>query len=315
MSRTELLADIAEKYFLDGLTQAEIAAQVGVTRSMISRMLTEARQRGIVKIQICRPLEVDRALGRALAETYGLVDAQVVVVVSEGASARLGRLGEAAARMLAHLLKADGSLGLAWGTGVRAAVNAIQVDAPVPLKVVQLVGALGARNEDYDGHAVVQQLVEKIGGEGFYLNAPFLMENPETVQALTNIPSIRETLEMGRTCDLALVGVGSTEAANSSFYQAGYIPLEDLRVLQASGAVGDVCGLHFDVHGRPVGQAFTSRTVTISQDGLLEIPVRIGVAGGQGKVRPILGALRGRYINHLVTDTITAAELLNVSSS
>ena len=315
MSRTELLADIAEKYFLDGLTQAEIAVQVGVTRSMISRMLTEARQKGIVKIQICRPLEVDRALGRALVEAYGLVDARAVLVGSEDPPARLGRLGEAAARMLAPFLKPDSSLGLAWGTGVRTAVNALQVDGPVPLKIVQLVGALGARNEDYDGNAVVQQLVEKIGGEGFYLNAPFLMENPETVQALTNIPSIRETLEKGRTCDLALVGVGSTEEANSSFYQAGYIPLEDLRVLQESGAVGDVCGLHFDVDGRAVGQDFTSRTVTISQEGLLEIPVRIGVAGGPGKVRPILGALRGRYINHLVTDTLTAAELLKYSSS
>jgi DNA-binding transcriptional regulator LsrR (DeoR family) len=178
------------------------------------------------------------------------------------------------------------------------------------LKIVQLVGAPGARNEDYDGHAVVQLLAEKIGGEGFYLNAPFLMENPETVRALCNVSSIRETLDLARQCDLALVGIGSTQEENSSFFQAGYISIDELRGLQEAGAVGDVCGLHFDIEGQPVGQEFSARTVTISAEGLREIPLRIGVAGGPGKVNSILGALRSGYINYLVTDSAAAAALL-----
>jgi DNA-binding transcriptional regulator LsrR (DeoR family) len=310
MGRIDLLADIAEKYFLDGLNQAEIAAQVGVTRSMISRMLTEARQKGIVKIQICRPLGFDRELGRALVETFGLMDAQVIEARTGEASVQLDRLGEAAARVLTRFIAPGWKLGLAWGTSVRATGNALQVHSPMPLKIVQLVGALGARNEDYDGHAVVQLLAEKFGGEGFYLNAPFLMESPETVRALSNVSSVRETLELGRECDLALVGIGSTREENSSFFQASYISMEELRDLQDAGAVGDVCGLFFDIDGNAVGQSFSSRTVTISSEGLLAIPIRIGVAGGLGKVFPILGALRSGFINHLVTDRAAAAALL-----
>ncbi len=310
MDRIDILADIAEKYFLDGLTQAEIAKQVGVTRSMISRMLTEARQKGIVRIQICWPLGVDRELGRTLTETFGLLDAQIVEIRVGEVKMPLDRLGEVAARVLSRFLAPDCKLGVAWGTAVRATVNALQAEAPMPLKIVQLVGAMGARNEDYDGHAVVQLLAKKIGGEGFYLNAPFLTENAETVQALSHVRNIRETLDLGSQCDLALVGIGSTREENSSFFQAGYISSDELRELQDAGAVGDVCGLHFDVNGHPVGQEFSSRTLTISPDNLREIPIRIGVAGGPGKVNSILGALRSGYINFLVTDSAVAAALL-----
>ena len=72
-----LLADVAEMYYLEGKIQSEIAETVGVTRSMISRMLTEARENGIVEIRIHRPLQSEPELANALKERFGLMDALV----------------------------------------------------------------------------------------------------------------------------------------------------------------------------------------------------------------------------------------------
>jgi deoxyribonucleoside regulator len=109
-----------------------------------------------------------------------------------------------------------------------------------------------------------------------------------------------------------LAGIGSTPPKYSSYYLAGYVPIEELNQLVQAGAVGDVCGLHFDLQGDEVCQTFCERLVTISKEDLFEIPERMGIAGGPGKVQPALGALRGGYINTLVTDDQTARQILTL---
>jgi deoxyribonucleoside regulator len=308
--RINLLADVAEMYYLDGKTQSQIAKRVGVTRSMVSRMLTEARRQGIVEINIRRPLRLDRNLEEALNQCFGLKQTCVVVIRSNDGESRLHHLGAAAARLLKEYLKPNIVLGLSWGTAVSATVDALEIEAQTPVKIVQLVGALGSRNKAYDGHGLVARLEQKLGGEGFYLNAPYLMESAETARALLENKGVRETVELGKQSDLALMGIGSTDPRYSSFYIAGYLTLDELNQVRESGAVGDVCGLHFNPAGEPAALDFQDRLVTIDRRDLLNIPIRIGVAGGPGKVEAILGALRGGYVNHLVTDNQAARELI-----
>lgn len=185
------------------------------------------------------------------------------------------------------------------------------MEGPLPIKIVQLVGALGARNTEYDGHALVARLAEKLDGEAHYLNAPFLCPNPKTASILLKTKGIQETIVLGRNSDIALLGVGSISPKVSSYYLAGYVPLAELKKLSQEGAVGDVAGVHFDLNGRNVCSSFCKRLVTINKDDLASIPLRIGVAGGQGKVEPILGALRSSYIKFLVTDGDTAKAVLH----
>lgn len=310
--RADLLADVSEMYFLQGKNQSQIAKKVGVTRSMVSRMLTDARRLGIVEIHICRPLESERDLELALVERFGLQGAFVLTQQNRDEERLLQDLGTAGAHMLAKVLAPNKILGLAWGTAISATVDAVQVAEPLPLKVVQLVGAVGARNKEFDAHALVQRLAQKLGGEGYYLNAPFFVENPETVRALFATASLRETLAVAEKCDLALLGIGSTEPKYSSFYKAGYVTRDVIQALRQAGAVGDVCGWHFDVHGNPLDLEFHRRIVSLGIENLSVIPIRIGVAGGAGKVRPVLGALRGKLINVLVTDGIVAREVLRL---
>lgn len=313
--RASLLADVAEMYYLEQKNQAEIAKAVGVTRSMISRMLTEAREHGIVEIRIQRPLQSDPELENALKEQFGLKDV-FVVVTSHRSGERLTRtLGSAGAQVLKRYLAPQKTLGLAWGTSISASVDAFETAEPMPMKVVQLVGAMGARNMEYDGHDLVARITEKLGGEAYYLNAPYLCQNAEMAKSLLETKSVRETITVGKKTDVALLGVGTTTPEYSSFYLAGYVTHRELDDLRKVGGVGDVCGLHFDIKGQPACDDFCERLVSIRRSDLLSIPVRLGVAGGEGKAEAILGALRSKYVNVLVVDNITARKALKLAKS
>ncbi len=308
--RDSLLADVAEMYYLEERGQAEIARTVGVTRSMISRMLKEARAKGIVEVRVRRSLQREHELEIALVERFALQAAFVVTMQPASRERVLSYLGKAGAQTLVRYLVPGSTLGIAWGTTISAAVDALDVEEPLGVKIVQLVGALGARNDVYDGHALVMRLAEKLGGEAYYLNAPFLCPNPETAESLRRTQSIRDTLELGKQARVALVGIGSAAPQYSSYYLAGYVSSKEQTRLQRAGAVGDVCGIHFDLRGQDVCGDFCARSVTICKEDLFNIPVRIGVAGGAGKVKPVSGALRGGYVNVLVTDAITARQVL-----
>jgi len=313
--RASLLAEIAELYYLEGKDQAEIANSVGVTRSMISRMLKEARQSGIVEVRIHRSMESDPGLESELQQRFALKRVHVTRGDPSRSASLVKQLGAAAAQVLAEYLTPGIIIGLAWGISIGATVDAFDARRRVPARVVQLAGALGARNAEYDGYGLVQRFAQKIGGESYFLNAPCYCPTPEMVQSLLETPAIRETVELGRQAGVALLGVGSTQRKYSSFYRSGYIPSQEIDRLHELGAVGNVCGTHFNILGESVCEDFSQHLIVIRKEDLLGIPVRLGVSGGPGKAVPILGALRGGFLNVLVTDAATARKVLELSAT
>ncbi len=311
--REDLLAFVGELYYLEGMNQTEVARVVGVTRSMVSRMLTEARSKGLVEINVHRPVSRDGEMENALKEKFNLNGACVLLQLSHHDPRFLNRLGALAAQSLSELLKPGLLMGVVWGTSVSATIDALQCIEEMRdygVNIVQLVGALGSRTRAYNGYEMVRRSAKFLGGEGYFMNAPFFLNSLETVRALMENKSISETLHRARQCDVALLGVGSPYPEFASFYLAGDMSKSELDELIETGAVGGICGLHFDVNGEIVAKDFSKRSVTIGVDDLMNIPVRLGVSGGTAKVKPILGALRGGYITHLVTDTITARQVI-----
>lgn len=308
--RTDLLADVAEMYFLQGKNQSEIAKSVGMTRSNVSRILTEARQSGIVQIQINRPLKENSILAQQLIDRFQLVDARIIEV--DQTQHLLTRLGQMGGKTLTDYLKPGWIVGTSWGTAINATVDELELSSPLSnLKAIQLLGALGARIKDYDAHSIVRRLEEKLNAEGIYLNAPFLVENQAVAQSLLSNKSVRETLSFGKKTDLALFGVGSSELSHCSYYLADYVSRKEIQSIRESGAIGDVCGRFYNLDGEMCALDFQQRLIGISLADLLAIPIRIGVAGGTPKVEPIIGALRGGLINVLVSDEATVQQVLH----
>lgn len=308
-NRHELLATIAEMYFLEGKNQAEIAMKIGVTRSNISRMLTEARNAGIIKIQINHPIQENTTLAQQLVKRFSLRSARIVGV--DQPSHLLQLLGTVAAKELEQMLKPGWIVGTSWGTAVSATVEEFELSNHIDdIKVVQLLGALGARIEDYDAHAIVRRLAEKINAEGIYINAPFIVEDQTIASSLLDNKSVEESLSFGKRANIALLGVGSSELAHCSYYLADYVTKKEIIEIQRTGAIGDVCGRFFDINGNNTADEFQKRLIGISLRNLMRIPIRIGVAGGPAKVNPIIGALRGQLINVLISDERTISEVI-----
>ncbi len=314
--RDDQLADVAELYYGEGLTQAQISRHIKVTRSAISRMLSEARQKGIVEIQVRRPIHFDAELEKKLARRFDLQNAHVLAwEQGKGVEELRTRLGQAGSQALIGLLRPDITLGVAWGTTVNATIDALEVPARYPIKVVQLVGVLGSSSHVFNAQALVQKLAQKLGGEGIYLYTPYIVENEEVVRSLLHIPTVHQAIAMGKQCQVALLGIGTTVPELCTLYQGGHISRQELDILIRSGAVGDVSGRHFDIHGQTPVADFLSRLVAISKEDLVKIPTRLGVAGGSPKAPAILGALRGKYVNALVTDSVTAELVLELDSN
>jgi deoxyribonucleoside regulator len=309
--RVNLLADVAEMYYLEGKDQSDIASVVGVTRSMVSRMLTEARSQGIVEIKVIRPIHSDHELEEAIKAKFGIESVFVVSMEDTKPEKMLVSLGRAAAEVLKKQLRADLVIGVAWGTAVSATVDAVQMTAEPSIKVIQLVGARGARNVEYDGHAIVKRLAEKLGGEGYYINAPYLCQTPEIAQSMRETRGIKETIDMGKKVQVALLGIGTTETEFSSYFLSGSLSEEEIAVIRKNGVVGDIASNYFSLDGTPYNDGFLNRMITIRLDDLIRIPVRLGIAGGPAKVNAIIGALNSRLVNHLVTDSITARLITN----
>ena len=313
-ARDELLAYVAEKYYQDDLKQTEIAAMIGVTRSAVSRMLTEARQKDLVEIIIHHPYQFSPDLEEKLQKILHLQHVSVVAFQNQATDQELKKhLGKAGSRLMVKLIKPGDKIGLSWGTSIQSTIEAFEAAAVLDARVVQLVGVLGSTRHSYSAQILVEQLAHKINGEGIYLYSPFIVENGQTAASLLEDPAVFQALSTGRRCDLALVGIGSTKAEFCSLFKENHISHKTLQNIQEGGAVGDVCGLYFDINGNLSQVDFHQRRIGISLAGLRGISLRLGVAGNPEKAEAILGAARGEFINALVTDTQTARKVLELA--
>lgn len=308
-NRQELLAEVASLYYEAGLGQAAIAERIGVSRSNVSRLLTEARRNGVVEVRIIRPLPTDESLQTRAVKLFGLRDAAILDSKWIPESQMLSRVGTLAARYLESMLSDNDSLAISWGTALREVENALSSRREQNVRVVQMIGGVGTAHPDVDGTELARRFAESLGGRHHYMNAPLLVEDPATRRALIQEPRIRRVLEMAAECSVALVGIGAVEPSVSSLLRAGYVTKETLIELQRVGVVGDVCGWHFDIQGRIVDTYLNRCIISLDPTAIKKIPHVVGVAVGRPKALAILGAIRGGFINVLVTDSAMFEEI------
>lgn len=310
-----LLADIATLYYKQNLTQAEIADAVGVSRASISRLLREARDVGVVEITVNEPLSRADSLAESLQATFNLDDAHVVTAGARGYAQTIEALGVVAAQVLRERLQDNMVLGISWNTGVYQVVRALQDARRMSVTVIQLTGSAGSANPLLDGPDLARWLADTLGGRYLYLPAPLVVQSSDVQRALMNDHVIAERLQMARQADLALVGIGSVLPPLCSLLQTGYITEEELRVITQKGAVGDILNRFYDLRGELVSAPVHQRIIGLPPSDLRRIKQVVGVAGGEEKAPAIVGALRGGYIDCLVTDDRAARAVLAMENN
>jgi DNA-binding transcriptional regulator LsrR (DeoR family) len=278
-------------------------------------LLKEARERRIVEIFIRHPLGRDARLERRLVERFGLRTAGVVQAVPGDPQSTLDQTALVAGKTLDSYLADAQVLGISWGTTMYAIAQAFDPQRRYDVEVVQMMGGVGSTDPVVDGPAIAQRLALALTNRYRYLHAPLIVDTPATAQALLAQRNIAETLSIVAQADVALVGIGAVEPSVSSLMRAGYLKPEEFHAIRAAGVVGDLCGRHFDIAGQPAAPEIDSRLITITLDQLARIPMVMGVACGAAKARAILGALRGGYLDMLITDSVAAEAVLALADT
>lgn len=314
-ARLETLAQIAEMYFVEGLSQEQIADRTNYSRSMISRLLTEARGNGVVEIRIHHPLNRVAHLEQVLARHFGLGTVRVLARghLDELQAAR--RLGALAAQSLQAHLRNGATIGLGWGRALAEMVAALRPQAFTDLHVVQIIGSLGNRLPEIDGAELVRRMATALAAHHHILSAPLLVANERVRNALMEDNIVREVFDRVNAMDVAIVGVGSADPAQSSLVRGGFLSDDDAQALRAQGAVGDICAVQLDVHGQQIKTPLNKRIIGIEPETLRIVPVRIGIASGDCKGAPIIAAIRSGMINALVIDEAAALAALRVANA
>lgn len=306
----ELLARVSEMYFQTAMTQAQIASQTGYSRSMISRLLTEARQQGVVEIRINHPLKRRLDLEIALQTRFKLQTVRVLAHNTLSYPQMLRRVGALAAQLVQERVQDNMTIGLSWGTALAETVAALRPQPRSGVRVVQVIGSSGAADPEIDGPELARKLARVFGAKYLTLPAPLFVQSETTRNALIRDPRVREVLKLSRSMTLLLCGAGTNDLEYCSMLRSGCISQEQMKGLIRAGAVGEVCGHQFDGDGNRVDTLFTRQAIGLSASALKAIPTRVAVAAGVAKVAPLLGALRGGWISGLVTDEIAATSVL-----
>jgi len=312
--RDELLATVASLYYKMNQSQREIADRLDLSTATVSRLLKEALERGIVQIHIAMPVPHDLELEQILIERYGLRDAYVLQSSGESThDTLLNAIGRLAAIYLERVIKgfnSGSSIGVAWGTGVHAAVSAIPDNYARNIDVVQLLGGVGELV--VDSPDLGRMVAQKLGGRHHDLHAPVLVERAESRSIFLQEPSVRESIIRAQGVKLAITGVGTVHDEASSFLRAGLLTRADLSGLRQQGVVGEICGRFFDSRGRFEQFEINRRIVGLELNDLRQIPQSIAVARGPVKAQAILGGLRGGFVRVLATDDITVRAILSL---
>lgn len=309
--RLQLLSEIAQRYYLEGLSQDEIARMVGLSRPSISRLLLEAKELGIVEIRINPPIPTVPELENKLAEKFHLREVRVVERKTLNDDGVLQMIGHLTANVLETVLQDGMVFGLAWGTNVHAVVQALRPRRLPNVKVVQLIGGVGAPHRAIDGPEQVRRTGEIFGAQHYYLNAPMRVDNGDVAKALREDHSIKEVLELAQYTNVALVGIGCIEPQASTHFHVGYISYDELRMVEKMGAVGAMIGSYYNILGEQIALDWLdSSVIAVSWKDIDRFGSVIGVAFGRVKVPAILGALRSGRLDILVTDDVAAEGVL-----
>lgn len=305
-----MLVTIAKLYYIEGLSQQEIADKISVSRPTISNMLKRCREEGVVEIRIRETNSLIHVLQRELKAAFGLRD---VIVVPSGPddSMTVEQTGRAASEMLVGKLRDGLKIGISWGVTTYKTIYSLNV-APVyqGIEVCQLVGALGFINPIYDGYELARTLAQKLNGSYTTIQAPGGVSSVEAKQIFLREPGIAAAIEKARSVDLAIISVSPDNPKESSLVKAGYITPEESAEISRKGSVGHHSSGHFDINGNVVMSSLNDRIVGISVDDLRRIPDVILAACGIVKADAILGALRSGLFHYLATDEAAALKVL-----
>jgi DNA-binding transcriptional regulator LsrR (DeoR family) len=308
-SRSERLrVRAAWMYYVEEMTQNDIAAALGIGRVSVVRLLAEARARAEVRISVTGPLAELVGIERELERRHGLQRAIVVPAPGSGEDPA-PVISAAIGAYLSEAVRSGMTVGLGWGRTLLDSLPFIEARALDDLRVVSLLGGI-AQAHRFNPAEFAWRFAQIFNGDAFLLAAPAIVDSVETKRALVERCGLKPVLDMAEALDLVVLSVGGI-AANATTYRTGFIAEDDRDSLERAGAVGDLLFHFMDRRGALIDHPINSRIMSADIAAIRRAPARVVASGGPEKVAALRAAIRFVQPTVLITDERSATHLLS----
>ncbi len=300
---------VAYYYYKEGLTQEEIAKRMKMSRQRVNRIISSCIDLGIVTINIEGLDNSNLELETKLEDKYGLKEVRIINETAD--EQKIQELGIEGGKYLRSILKDNDIIGFSRGRNTSALVDFLPEDVEYPhnITVTQLMGSAIETNENTAVDETVYHFAAKLHAKASRLYAPIILSNEELRDSFIQEPYFEKNYEVIKKCDIAVVGIGT--ASSQWKHMISLYDIADKEQTEwAKDVAGEVCTHFYNSEGAAIEPPFRNRIISILLDDYMKIPVRIGVAGGKDKTEAIAAAIKGDYINVLITDLQTARQLM-----
>lgn len=300
---------VAYYYYKEGLTQEEIAKRMKMSRQRVNRIISSCIDLGIVTINIEGLDNSNLELETKLEDKYGLKEVRIINETAD--EQKIQELGIEGGKYLRSILKDNDIIGFSRGRNTSALVDFLPEDVEYPhnITVTQLMGSAIETNENTAVDETVYHFAAKLHAKASRLYAPIILSNEELRDSFMQEPYFEKSYEVIKKCDIAVVGIGT--ASSQWKHMISLYDFADKEQTEwAKDVAGEVCTHFYNSEGAAIEPPFRNRIISILLDDYMKIPVRIGVAGGKDKTEAIAAAIKGDYINVLITDLQTARQLM-----
>ena len=311
---TRKLSRIAYLYYIEEVNQATIAKRLGYSKAKVSRLLRQARESGLVEITIHSPEPKVFEIELDLQNQYNIDEALVIPYVSDDFNVTMQAIGKIAADYLLENLQDGDTVCISGGKAISALVSNLETTKFNNVKIVAATGGVqGQMSVDVNTLAI--DMAQRLNAKAYLLHAPVLVDSIEEHDALVSMRQVSEIIEMARQAKFALVGVGSVQPNTSSYLDMPYINETDREhILKDYRACSEILAFLVDDEGELCVPEYNKRVIGISLEDLKKIPVSVAVSGTKSKIQPLQCALKGGYINRLITDEVAAKGILTSSN-
>jgi DNA-binding transcriptional regulator LsrR (DeoR family) len=312
-----LLVKVARLYYEQELTQADIGQRLRLSRQKVQRLLSQARADGIVQINVNPIMGTFAEEEKALEERFELQEAIIVETTAYDDQLVVAReVGAGAAEYLLRVVESNDTIVMSWGGSLLGMVNAVAANRRreelTGVTVIQGLGSLGDPNNDTHASDLTRRLARALNGQAILLPAPGAAGSRATRAAFYQDPHVSQVLEQACAATMMFTGIGAPRPDSILVREGNIVTWPELAALMEQGVVGDLNLRYFDDRGQKFACDLDDRVIGLDIDQIRSISLVVGVAGGLAKFKAIKAALRGKLVDVLVTDHVTAAQLLQV---
>lgn len=303
------LVEVAHLYYDENFSQQEIADKLQVSRSLIAQYLQQARDHGIVRIDVIDPMNSSENIALEIQERANLNRVFVLPGMHKFPDLNMRAIASAAAKYIEQNIADSDILGMAWGRTITRIVQLLAPSTPKNIDVVPLMGERGYTGTYSQINQIVLQTAQSFSGRPYFLLTPMFVSSAHLKDELMNDPEVKPAVERWDQLTMGVIGIGSIPPSPGSI---AYVGEKYMHMMQEKGAVGDICGRHFDDEGNLIESELNDRMISISLDQIRKIPTVVSVASGVEKTRAVLSAMKTRLFSVLFIDEILAKSMLNI---